>query len=105
VRLQLENVLAGVGMRRREEDREAAVDRRAVGGTKRDVRRVAGDQRAAADRFGERRQRISRRAHDADRAAPARGRDRDDRIVAARELHRRIVGRRRRRVRPRRGAC
>ena len=86
VRLELEDVFAGVRMRRREEDRQTAVDGVAIGREERDVGRVARRERARPrDRLDERRETAARYAHDADRAAPAR-RDGDDRIRPARQL-------------------
>jgi hypothetical protein len=93
VRLQLEDVLAGVRVRCREEDRQALVDRGAVPVAKRQVGRLARRQRAAAERGDERPERGARDADDADRAAPARRRDGDDRVFVARQQHR-IVRRR-----------
>ena len=86
VRLQLEDVFAGVRMRRRKEDRQAAGrwrrHRRRENG---DVGRVARRRAPAAERLDQRREAAARDAHDADRAAPARGRDGDDRIRLARQ--------------------
>jgi hypothetical protein len=81
VRLQLEHVLAGVGMRRRKVDRQAAVDRRALPveeGHEGRVARLEARPQSAVASAGEA---LSGNADDADRAAPAGGGDGDDRLA------------------------
>ena len=78
VRLQLQHVLAGVGMRRREVDGQALVDGRAVGGAEGQVGRFARLEGAAADRVDHRLHRARRHAHDTHRAAAGGGGDGGD---------------------------
>jgi hypothetical protein len=81
VGLQFEHVLAGVGIRRGEEQGQAVVDRRALGVEEGAVVGQARGQGALRDRSRQRRQVAARDAHDADRAAAGRGGDGDDRVV------------------------
>ena len=85
VGLQLEHVLAGVGVRCREVQRQALVDGRAGRVDERQRGGLPRRQRAAADRDHQRLQIAPGDAHDADGAAPGRGGDGDDRIVQARQ--------------------
>ena len=82
VRLQLEHVLAGVGMRRGKVDRQAAIDRRALPVEERHQGRVARlERRGRRAQLASRARPLSGNADDADRAAPAGGGDRDDRLA------------------------
>ncbi len=88
--LQLEHVLAGVGMRRRKVKRQAAVDGAAVCRQQRQQRGLARHQHAPAQGLHQRLQSSPGRPHDADRPASRRGGDGDDGQGAARQ-HARIV--------------
>ena len=85
VRLQLEHRFAGVRMRCRKVDREALVDRLAVGTEKGQIGRMARREHTRAQRSDHRAEVASRDANDADRAAPGRARNGDDGLVMARQ--------------------
>jgi hypothetical protein len=92
MRLQLEHVFAGVGVRRGEEQRQALVDGRTLRVAQRAVVRHAGRQLAAGDRLRQRGQAATGDAHDADGAAAGRGGDGSDRVVGVRGQSRRHRG-------------
>ena len=92
VRVQLEHVLAGVRVRRGKVQRQALVDRPRLRIEERQQRRVARQQRPAADRQDQRLQPAARHPHDADRSAAGCGGDGDDGIIQPRQ-HRRPLWR------------
>ena len=86
VGLQFQHMLAGVGMRRREEQRQAVVDRLALGATEGQVGRLSRLERAATDRRHQRGQVLWRgHPHDADGPASGRGGDGGDGILVSRQ--------------------
>ena len=80
--LQLEHILAGIGMRRRKKDRQTGVDHLAVGGSKGQQRGLTRHKRPAADRLDQDPQVAARHPHHANRTPPGRGRNRSNRISA-----------------------
>jgi len=83
--LQLEHVLAGVGMRCWEMQRESVVDHAAVGIAQRAVARLACLERLATQRQHQPVQAAARDADDADGSASRGGGNGDDRVLVARQ--------------------
>ncbi len=79
--LQLEDVFAGIRTRRREVERQTAVDGLAPGVAQHGQMRRAWREAAAGKRFDQAFEATPRHAHDAHRAAARRGGDRDDRVL------------------------
>ena len=83
VRLQLQHVFAGVAVRRRKVQRQPLVDRLAVGGFERQIRRLARLQSLAAQQLHQGRNRFARHAHNPHGTAPRRSGNGNNRIVVA----------------------
>ena len=85
MRLQLKHVFTGKGMRRREVQRQALVDRRAIGIRKRQVGGFACAKVAAQPGAHQGREVFAADAHDAHRTPAGSGGDGDDGVVLAAE--------------------